>query len=71
MNTRMNRNRLNIGTYFLHPYARSEKHIREMKECGIDFVVCFNDDRTALDLFAKYDTRIKVLDEFEESNKNF
>lgn len=51
----MNRNRLNIGTYFLHPYARSEKHIREMKECGIDFVVCFDNDRAALDLFAKYD----------------
>ena len=54
MNTRMNRNRLNIGTYFLHDYARSEKHIREMKACGIDFVVCFDNDRKTLDLFQKY-----------------
>ncbi len=54
MNTRMDRSRLNIGTYILRPYARSEKHIKELKEAGIDFVVSMNNDRRTLDLFSKY-----------------
>ncbi|MCR5042053.1 MAG: hypothetical protein K6C36_08170 [Clostridia bacterium] len=54
MNRRMDRNRLNIGAYILQPYARTERHIREIKECGIDFIVCMGDDRPALDLFEKY-----------------
>ena len=54
MNTRMDRSRLNIGTYILQDYARTEKHIRELAECGIDFVVCMANDRPALDLFEKY-----------------
>ena len=54
MNKRMNRKRFNIGTYILQPYARSEAHIRDLAECGIDFVVCMGDDRSALDLFEKY-----------------
>ena len=54
MNKRMNRSRLNIGAYFLQPYARTEEHIREMADCGIDFIVCMSYDRPALDLFHKY-----------------
>ena len=54
MNARMNRNRLNIGAYILRPYARTEKHIRQIKECGLDFIVCMDNDRKALDLFSKY-----------------
>lgn len=54
MNTRMDRSRLNIGTYFLAPYACDEAHVRELKQCGIDFVVCMQEDRPTLDLFAKY-----------------
>ncbi len=54
MNKRMDRSRLNIGAYYLKPYARTEKHIRELKECGIDFVVSMQNDRPALDLFSKY-----------------
>nr|MBQ4317833.1 hypothetical protein [Clostridia bacterium] len=54
MNKRMDRTKLNIGTYFLHDYARSEAHIKELHDCGIDFVVCMQNDRAALDLFAKY-----------------
>lgn len=50
----MNRTRLNIGTYILAPYARSEEHIRELRGCGIDFVVCMGYDREALDLFQGY-----------------
>ncbi|MBQ9995478.1 MAG: hypothetical protein IJP32_03840, partial [Clostridia bacterium] len=54
MNKRMNRERLNIGVYHLKPYARTEKHIRELKECGVDFVICMDYDKPALDLFEKY-----------------
>lgn len=52
--SRMDRSRLNIGTYILQPYARSESHIKDLSECGIDFVVCMENDREALDLFSKY-----------------
>lgn len=54
MNTRMNRRRLNIGVYHLREYARTEQHIRDLSECGIDFVICMSNDRPALDLFSKY-----------------
>ena len=51
---RMDRSRLNIGAYILQPYARSEAHIKDIADCGIDFIVCMQDDRAALDLFEKY-----------------
>lgn len=54
MNTRMQRDRLNIGAYILQPYARSEAHIRDLAASGVDFVVCMDNDRAALDLFEKY-----------------
>ena len=54
MNRRMDKTRLNIGAYFLQPYARTEQHIRELKESGIDFIIGLNDDRKTLDLFSKY-----------------
>ena len=54
MNKRMDRNRLNIGVYHLRPYARTEAHIKDVADCGIDFVVCMDNDRPALDLFHKY-----------------
>lgn len=54
MNERMNRKKLNIGTYILQPYARTEAHIKALYDCGIDFVTCMEYDITALDLFAKY-----------------
>ena len=54
MNHRMNRSRLNIGAYILQPYARTEAHIRDVVDCGVDFIVGMGDDRPALDLFAKY-----------------
>lgn len=43
-----------IGTYFLQRDARSEAHIRDMKDCGIDLVFGMENDRTALDLFEQY-----------------
>ena len=54
MNKRMDRSRLNIGAYILQPYARGERQIRGIRECGVDFIVCMGNDRDALDLFAKY-----------------
>lgn len=54
MNTRMDRARLNIGAYFLAPYARDERHVREVAECGIDFIVCMDPDRPALDRMHRY-----------------
>ena len=54
MNQRMDRTRLNIGAYHLRSYARTEAHIKDVADCGIDFVVCMDNDRPALDLFHKY-----------------
>ena len=54
MDQRMDRNRLNIGVYHLRPYARTEAHVKDVADCGIDFVVCMDNDRPALDLFHKY-----------------
>lgn len=54
MERRMNRNRLTIGTYILQEYARSERHIKDLADCGIDFVTSMANDRKALDLFEKY-----------------
>lgn len=51
---RMDRGRLNIGVYHLRPYARTEAHIKDLADCGVDFVICMENDRAALDLFAKY-----------------
>ena len=52
---RLNREKLNIGTYCLQPYARTEDHIRELAACGIDFVVGLDLDERTLDLFTRYD----------------
>ena len=54
MNTRMNRSRLNIGVYHLKEYARTEQHVRDLSDCGIDFVICLDNARPTLDLLAKY-----------------
>lgn len=54
MNTRMDRSRFQIGAYCLAPYARTERHIREISECGIDFMIGVPNDRAVLDHFAKY-----------------
>jgi hypothetical protein len=52
--SRMDRSRLNIGTYYLQPYASSEAHIKDLADCGIDFVVCMRNEQPTLDLFYKY-----------------
>ena len=56
MGSRFDRNKLLIGTYILDVYARSEKHIKELKECNVDFIVALRNDITkeTLDLLQKY-----------------
>ena len=51
---RMDRSRMNIGTYHLAGYARTDSHIKDLAECGIDFVMYMNNDSTVLDIFSKY-----------------
>ena len=51
--THMDRSRLNIGAWRLSGNARTEAHVKDLKNCGVDFVVTPL-DRTTLDLFAKY-----------------
>ena len=51
---RMDRSRFNIGAYHLQPYAATEAHVRDVANCGIDFITCMRNDRKLLDLFAKY-----------------
>ncbi len=62
MKSRMNREKLNVGTYFLQKYASSEAHVKDLAACGIDFVVCMRNDRTTLDLFSKYHVGAVVTD---------
>ncbi|MCQ2432909.1 MAG: hypothetical protein MJ175_09945 [Clostridia bacterium] len=54
MSNRMNRKRLNIGAYILQEYAQTERHIREVKECGIDLIIGMDNYPEVLDLFEKY-----------------
>ena len=53
----MDRTRLNIGVYCLGPAAQTENHIRDLKDCGVDFVTSIAggaDMRKTFDLFQKY-----------------
>ena len=57
---RMDRSKLLIGAYCLQENARTEGHVKDIRDCGVDFIVgtgkngIFADDRVTLDLFAKY-----------------
>ena len=42
-----------IGTYCIAPYAQTERHILDLKECGIDFVIGLRGDK-ARPLLEKY-----------------
>ena len=52
--SRMDRSRLNIGAYILQPYALTEQHVRDIHDCGIDFMTSISNDKRLLDLFEKY-----------------
>ena len=43
-------NELNIGAYCLGKEAQTEEHIKDIKACGIDFVIGINYQRELLDL---------------------
>ena len=47
-------NNLNIGTYYLAPYARTDAHIKAAAECGIDFFVNIPNDETLLKQLHQY-----------------
>ncbi|MBQ7721016.1 MAG: hypothetical protein IJT56_10575 [Clostridia bacterium] len=52
--TRFDRSKLLIGAYCIAPYARDEAHVRDMKECGIDFLTAAPWDKELLDNCQKY-----------------
>ncbi|MCR4905755.1 MAG: hypothetical protein K6A33_06700 [Clostridiales bacterium] len=52
--TKFDRSRLLIGTYCIADYARSEAHVRDMKNCGIDFLTSAPADPGLLDNCKKY-----------------
>ena len=52
-----------IGVYCLKPYARTEQHIKDLRDCHVDFVYGVEyTDRKTLDLFAKYGLKAIVVD---------
>lgn len=56
MNTRIDRKKLLIGAYNLADYARTEAHVRDIKACGIDMIICLQrPSKELLDLLQKYD----------------
>ena len=51
-----------IGAYYLQSNARSEAHIKDMQDCGIDIVFGMHCDRATLDLFHKHNIFAVVSD---------
>ena len=51
---KMDYSKFHIGAYYLKPYARTESHIKDLADCGIDFIVNINYDKNTLDLLYKY-----------------
>ena len=47
-------NKFHIGAYYLQKNARTEKHIKDLSSCGIDFLVGIDYDERSLDLFNKH-----------------
>ncbi len=57
--SRVDRSRFHIGGYYLMKYATDEAHIRDVRDCGLDFISCIEADnpsqmRDVLNLFDKY-----------------
>ena len=52
---RMDCSKLLIGAYCLQANARTEGHVKAIRDCSVDFIVGVGaDDRATLDLFAKH-----------------
>jgi len=55
MNQRMDNTKLHIGTYILDAYARTERHVRELADCGVDLVIGVDrPEKPLLDWMRKY-----------------
>ena len=55
MNTRMDRSRLHIGAYLLQAYARTEEHVKDVAESGVDHMIYVHSGAyETFDLFEKY-----------------
>ncbi len=55
MNTRMDRSRLHIGAYLLQAYARTEEHVKDVAESGVDHIIYVHSGAyETFDLFEKY-----------------
>ena len=53
--TRMDDSKLLIGAYCLQPNARTDEHVKAIRDCGVDFIVGIPvGDRRTLDLFARH-----------------
>ena len=56
---RFDRSKFHIGGYYLMRYALDEEHVRDVRDCGIDFVYGFEATtpqlRSVLELFEKYE----------------
>lgn len=52
--SRMDRSRLNIGAYCLASYAWTDQHVKDIKDCGIDFMTVIPNDKKILDLLHKH-----------------
>lgn len=59
MNKRKPTDKLTIGTYYLAPYARTKEHVRQVAECGIDFIINIPNDKELLDLL--YDHNVHAI----------
>ena len=56
------RTNVEIGAYYLRPYAQTESHVRDVKECGIDFISEISQNSTnAFDLLHKYGLKAIAL----------
>ena len=53
---RMDRSKLLIGAYCLQENAKTDAHIKAIRDCGVDFIIggLPASDRATLDLFAKH-----------------
>ncbi len=47
-------NKFNIGAYILRPYARTEIHIKDIKDAMIDFIVSLDYDKKTLDMLSEH-----------------
>jgi len=52
---RMDRSKLLVGAYCYRPCGYDEQHVKEIADCGVDFIIGVDArQRAVLDLFAKY-----------------